>query len=417
MLVAGAGVVGTACARALQRSGYSVCLVDPEPPGSACSYGNAGLIASEHVLPMAHPGVLRKVPAMLLDRRGPLYLKASRLPGLAPWILHFAAACRPSQVARGTRAIAALTGAALAAWDEELAASGGRGLLHRQGMYSVYRSEQGFRRDADERDSQRAHGVPWQILSADELRDREPALRTDLACGVYYPGVAHVSNPQGLVQHLDEAFRRNGGTLMLSEVVGFASHPHQVTTELRNGRVRSRYVVLAAGLESRRLCSSLGVRIPLAAEMGYHLTFPGSEGWLRTPVAMAERGFAVTPMAGHLRVAGTVELSARELPPAWRRAAALQVHAAWLFGKPLPEPAGRWRGSRPTLPDFLPAIGPLPGHPRVIAAFGHQHIGLTTAAITGVLVRDLVRGGKPTLDIAPYHPGRFVSFGTSRSTP
>jgi glycine/D-amino acid oxidase-like deaminating enzyme len=415
VLVAGAGVVGTACARALQRSGYNVCVVDPEPPGSGCSYGNAGVIANDHVLPLSRPDVLRRVPGMLLRRDAPLALKISRVPALLPWMWHFAAACRRDRARRGSRATAALTGAALPAWNDELKASGGLALLRRHGMYSIYRSEAAFVHDAEERNCQRELGVDWRLLDGDALRQREPALSTEITRAVFYPDVAHVVNPQRLVRCLVDAFVRGGGKVLTSDATALVCEPHQVTVRLGAGRVRARYVVIAAGLGSRALCRTLGVNVPLAAEMGYHLTFPGVEQQLAAPVAAAEEGFLVTPMEGHLRAAGTVELAAREMPPSWRRADVLGRQAAALFRQPLPEPAERWRGSRPTLPDFLPAIGPLPGHPRVIAAFGHQHIGLTTAAITGVLVRDLVRGVQSTLDIAPYDPGRFSSFGTLRS--
>lgn len=414
MLVIGAGVVGMACARALQRDGFEVCVVDPEPPGNGCSYGNAGILATDHVLPLARPEVLRRVPRMLLARDGPLYLKAARVPALLPWLARFAAACRPARVAGGIRAMAALTGAALPAWERELEASGARDLLVARGMYAVYRSAAACHDDAAERGIAGELGVAWECLGGAELRRREPGLAPNLSHAVYYPGVAHVRDPVELVRRLAAAFQRDGGALLENRVVRLAPAPHQVTAELERGRLRCRYAVVAAGLASRALCAGLGWRPPLIAEMGYHLTLPGAESRLSAPVAAAEDGFIATPMAGHLRLAGTVEFAAREAPPTWRRADMLHGLAAGLFREALPGPGARWRGSRPSLPDFLPAIGPLPGAPRVLAAFGHQHVGLTTAAVTGALVCDLVAGRRGELDPAPYAPMRFAAATRGR---
>lgn len=408
MLVAGAGVVGMACARALQRAGYRVAVADPAAPGSVCSFGNAGVMAADHVLPMARPEILRRVPAMLLDRNGPLYLKASRLPGLLPWFARFALACRPARVQRGTAAIAALTGRAVAAWEAELDASRGRDLLLARGMYAVYRTSEAFQRDAAERRVAQSLGVVWEAFDGAELRRREPALADHLSHGVYFPQVAHVLDPQAVVQRLATAFDAAGGVRIEQPVLDLSCEPHQVLVRLADGRLRARYVVVAAGLGSRDLCAALGVRVPLVAEMGYHLVMPEPQPRLQAPVAAAEHGFIVTPMSGALRVAGTVEFARREAAPAWRRADMLHPLSAALFRDPLPPASGRWRGSRPTLPDFLPAIGPLPGHPRVLAAFGHQHIGLTTAAITGSMVCALVQGRPAQPDPAPFLPGRFA---------
>lgn len=396
-----------ACARALQRAGYRVCVADPAPPGSVCSYGNAGVIAADHILPLARPEILVRLPAMLLDRRGPLYLKPARVPGLLPWMVRFAAACRPARVAQGTRAMAGLTARSVAAWHDELEASGAAHLLESRGMYSVYRDPAAMHRDAAERAQARSHGVDWEIIDGGELRRREPALAEALIGAVYYPQVAHVLDPQAVVTALAAAFTAAGGSMLPRAVVAIDSLPHELRVTLTEGRLRARYVIVAAGLGSRALCRDLGWEPPLVAEMGYHLTFPGAQQRLSAPVSA--EGLMITPMADHLRVAGTVELARRELAPTWQRAAMLRPLADRLLREPLPAATGRWRGSRPSLPDFLPAIGPLPGQPRIIAAFGHQHIGLTTAAITGRLVRDMVRGQAPEIDAAPYSPRRFVT--------
>src|SRR5258708_38477329 len=106
--VIGAGVVGVACARALQRAGRRVTIYDPEPPGRGCSFGNAGHIAVDHIRPLARLDILAQVPRMLTDPLGPLAIRWRDAVGLVPWLTRFALAARPAQVERGTAALAAL---------------------------------------------------------------------------------------------------------------------------------------------------------------------------------------------------------------------------------------------------------------------------------------------------------------------
>ena len=64
-------------------------------------------------------------------------------------------------------------------------------------------------------------------------------------------------------------------------------------------------------------------------------------------------------------------------------------------------------GFRPTLPDYLPAIGPSPHHRNLWFAFGHQHLGLSLGARTGQLVAALVSGAAVDVDLHPFRIDRF----------
>jgi D-amino-acid dehydrogenase len=112
-----------------------------------------------------------------------------------------------------------------------------------------------------------------------------------------------------------------------------------------------------------------------------------------------------------LRFAGTVELAGLEAPPDWRRARILlEQGRKMLPGLPACHPEERisvWMGHRPSLPDSLPVIGPSRATPDVIYAFGHCHVGMTSAPMTGKVIADLVAGRPPSIDIAPFAPGRF----------
>jgi D-amino-acid dehydrogenase len=132
----------------------------------------------------------------------------------------------------------------------------------------------------------------------------------------------------------------------------------------------------------------------------------------RIPTADADGKFVATPMDTGLRFAGTVELAGLTAPPDWRRARILlEQGRKMLPGLAADHPEERisvWMGHRPSLPDSLPALGPSRATPDVIYAFGHGHVGMTSAPMTGKVVADLVVGRPPSIDIAPFAPGRFA---------
>ena len=82
--VLGAGVAGLSTALYLQRSGHPVTVIDPLPPAGGTSYGNSGLISSDTAVPIALPGMLRKVPRWLASPEGPLIVRPSYLPRRCP---------------------------------------------------------------------------------------------------------------------------------------------------------------------------------------------------------------------------------------------------------------------------------------------------------------------------------------------
>ena len=81
-------------------------------------------------------------------------------------------------------------------------------------------------------------------------------------------------------------------------------------------------------------------------------------------------------------------------------------NAKYMLGD-LPEHEDEWLGFRPTLPDFLPILGPSLKNKNIIYAFGHQHLGWTLGAITGKIISGIVAGEKTNLDLSPYSSKRF----------
>ena len=408
VVVIGAGIVGVCSALALLRAGFRVTLLERDAPGQGASFGNGAVIGEAAVVPVATPGLLRKVPGMLLDPRGPLALRWSYLPRIAPWLLRFAAASRPQRVEQISIALAALLEGSFAAFDRLLEMADAADMLRRTGWLCVYETEAGLEAYRPMLELQRRRGVSFDILDRDALREFEPALGPIFARALYYPDVGYALDSLRLVQVLAEAFGRRGGTLKRAEARGFEigpDGPRAVLTEA--GPVPCDAVVIAAGAWSKRLAAELGSRLPLDTERGYHVQFAAPGVAPRLPVYSTERGIIATPLEVGLRVGGTVELGGLKAAPNWDRARVLLEQAKRWFPGLRTEGHSRWMGFRPSMPDSLPVIGRSPRFANAIFAFGHGHCGMMMGARTGEIVAALLAGRDPGLDMTPYRADRF----------
>lgn len=409
VIVVGAGIVGAAVARALQREGHAVTLVDSGEPGRATSYGNAGFIAIDHVLPLARPSTLRRIPQMLMDRTGPLTVHPPSIPALVPWMARFArAAYSREEVRKGVDCFGPLMAEANIAWKAEIQASGLGELFRSQGALYVYESEAAFAGGEEERALQRAKGTEFEIVDGGRARELAPGLSPHIVRGVYYPHGMHTINPYKVVATLAERFAADGGTVLRSRVRGFGRDGNRViSVEVTGQSLPAKAVVIAAGRASGELTRLLGFNAPLVAERGYHVMLAPDNVRFDLPVSPAERGFFVTPMDEGLRLAGTVELAAPHQPPSWHRADLLVRHLKDIFPGVGGAELSRWIGERPSLPDFRPAIGRAPRLANVYCGYGHQHVGLTLATATGRLIARQMAGEDLPDSLKACDPGRF----------
>jgi D-amino-acid dehydrogenase len=410
--VIGAGMVGVTAASFLKRAGHDVFIVEPGNPGEGASFGNAGCLNGSSVVPMSMPGVIRNVPGWLTDPMGPLTIRLSYLPTLAPWLIRFIRAGRADKVQAQARALRSILGPSLTTLAPLIKDAGAHDLVRNVGHLFVYRSQAQWQKESAAWALRRQNGVAWDELDADELRQLEPTLSREYVKGVLVAENGHTTNPHRLVNALAETFRRNGGRIERTRVVGFALDGTRLTgIRTEDGTLAADAAVVAAGIWSKPLAAELGDKIPLETERGYHLVIRDPEVSPRIPVADAAGKFVATPMEEGLRVAGTVELAGLAAPPNWERSRLLLRHVHRLFPvlrESYPdERLSMWMGHRPSTPDSLPVIGASRRSGDVIYAFGHGHVGMAAAPMTGKLVAELISGQPPSADVAPFSAGRF----------
>jgi D-amino-acid dehydrogenase len=411
--VIGAGIVGMQIARKLQREGEKVILIDQDDPGMACSFGNAGYIAVDEILPLARPGVLLSAPKMLIDPLAPLALDYKSLPFLAPFFVKFMWACRPSQVKIGTKALIQLTQNTIPSWERVIKAEKLDHLIKRKGMLRAYENEKTFRSNFDEFIVQKECGIHVKKLSRLETHDLVPCFSNKIIRGAYYEDGINTTNPHALTKALFEAFTQDGGKFLKTKVEGFILTNGVITAiSTATKPLKVDKVIVAAGALSKDLIQPLGYSIPLVAERGYHLMKTDIDNGPEVPIAVMDRNFFVTPMDMGLRLAGTVEFTHPSSEPNWARSEVLADHLDDI----MPDIGGtygeKWHGNRPTLPDYLPMIGQAPHHKNLYTAIGHQHLGLTLSALTAEIITHMVNGKGSrdiqSINLAPFKVDRFL---------
>ena len=403
--VIGAGVIGLTIALELIDQGHEVTVVDPGQPGMGASYGNAGTIAGYATSPVGTPAVLRSLPSLLLSKTSPLAIRHRALPSLAPWLLRFLWQSLPAQAERNARALAALLSDAGPLWDDLALRLQGAGILQRRGCLYLYETPKAFTAAWPELDERRALGVEVELIGPDRLAELEPNLPQGLGGAAFFTGATFLDDP-GRMMGLIAAAVLEKARYIKARADRLERRADGVVIEGPGLHLHARRVVIAAGAHSRDLARQAGDRIPLDTERGYHVEWDMAEPLLSRPSCPTARGFYFCPMAGRLRVAGTVELGGLTLPPSPHRIAKL-VEGARAFFPDLPAPDREWMGFRPSIPDSLPVIGPSQGGAEVIHAFGHGHLGVTLAPVTARMVAGMIDGHAAGVDPGPFRPTRF----------
>ena len=406
-VVVGAGIIGTLCALHLQRLGRPAVLVDPGEPGMGCSFGNGGAISPDLCVPVALPGMLRRVPGWFRDPLGPLVVRWQTLPSALPWLIRWVRAGRMDRVEVLARALRALHGPSLDRYESLLGPD--RALIERTGQLYVWRSSAAGPTEGLARGLRERNGVETRVLDAAAIRAIDPQLAPVFTRGLFFPDNGHTVNPLRLVQTLVGRFVEAGGRVRRDAALDLVRRDGRVTgVRLASGAVLdARAVVIATGMDGGPFASRLGDRVALQAERGYHVMLPNPGVRPVVKVSNRDHMFGLTPMEHGVRIAGTVEITTPGAPVNADRAWGLLELAKRMYPGLDGEGATIWMGCRPSTPDSLPIIGPARQAPNVVYAFGHGHAGLTGAPLTAELVAHWLGAGKAPIDPSPYRADRF----------
>lgn len=406
--IIGGGIVGIAVAAYLAEAGRDVLVLDRSGVCEETSSGNAGALAFSDVLPLAHKDMLSQVPGWLADPLGPLSIPPTYFPKLLPWLWRFVRAGRPGKLEAAVSAQVAMMTLAEREWSALMARSGTRDILREDGCLELYESEAEFDAAQDGWRLRRRFHIPFRHLRKEEIAEYQPGLSDRFARATFVPGWKTVADPQWLGQAIWTHAEEHGARFMPATVASAGKEGDKLVITLTGGkRLTCEKLVIAAGAWSRRFAAVFGDSVPLETERGYNTTLPVDAFDLRRQLIFSRHGFVIMPLDTGLRIGGAVEFGGLKRPPNYARSRAMLEKASGFLPGLKTEGGRQWMGYRPSLPDSLPVIGRSRNEPGVFYAFGHGHLGLTQAAATGRLVRDLLLDRAPPIDVRPFRARRF----------
>ena len=419
VLVAGAGAVGLSCAYFLQRAGCEVTVLDAGPVGGGASWGNAGWVSPSLSAPIPGPAAVATALRSVGKPDSPLWLAPQPDPAFALWGLGFLRNCTRARSERGLAATALLSKDAFRYYDV-MRADGLAIGLERRGLLFIARSAAELDAELAELRRAASSGLADGItrLSGDECRERQPVIGPEVAGGVFVGSDGHL-DPRQLTAALAALVTSRGGTIRAgTQVRGFAVRDGRVTAAIAGPHgagpapareeIAADSVVIAAGALSVPVTRLLGARLPMTAGKGYSVSvacpeLPGS------PMYLVETRIGATPLAGRLRLAGTIEFSGLNSRLDRRRIASLTRAARGYFpGLDWDDVAEEWTGMRPLCPDGLPVIDRVPGTANAFVATGHSTLGITLAAVTGAHLAGFVSTGTAPPELRPFRFPRYA---------
>lgn len=404
ILVIGGGLIGAASALQLQHAGVRVTLIDPGDKRRGASYGNAGHLGPEQVSPWSTWDNVATSAGRAFGIGGALDFRWRDLALWAPWSLRFLAACDAKQVAAGRAALSAILNEAVPAWKRIAALAGAPEIVRDHGHVIVWMDAARAAPGLKAWETIPVGGVKLREWGAGDLARYDGVLRARPAAALFFEGAGQVRDPQHARDAMLAAFTARGGEIVADSAVRVNA---DARVTLASGGVREADAVLiAAGAWSRPLMAQLGVAAPLIGERGYSVQ-SAEHSWpenLPTTI-FEEHSMVISRFTSGLRATSFLEFGSPSAAPDARKWARLEAHIGALgvkFGA-----SDRWMGPRPTLPDYVPAIGRLARAPKVLYAFGHAHLGLTMCAITSELVLALAQERAAPFPLEPFRIERF----------
>ncbi|KAD3455955.1 FAD-dependent oxidoreductase [Arthrobacter yangruifuii] len=403
VIVIGGGIVGLSTAWYLQEHGIEVTVVDRGPVGGGASWGNAGWVVPGLVTPLAEPGGWKHGVEALFRKDAPVSIPPRFDPALWRFLARFSRNMTAGRWRRTVECLQPLVARALDAFGELHAAGAAPAVI--EAPYSVgFRSPAAADHYRNHLEELRGMGQPVEYVNGFSI----PQFSAEVTDSLRVMGQGFI-DPGAYVVNLAASVKQRGGRILenwpIHGVADTGSGLGVSVVSADGGTEVADAVVLATGASIPRLGRAWGLRTPLQPGRGYSFTVD-CELPLDGPLYLPAERVVLTPYAGAVRVAGTMEFAGFDDPLNTARLDSVAAAAKPMVrGIDWSTWRDFWVGPRPVTADGLPVLGALRS-PRIFANGGHGMWGIVLGPVSGRLLAGLIAEGCTPIDLAPFNPLR-----------
>lgn len=412
-LIIGAGIAGLSSAYYLLQKGWQVEILEQNDLDNNCSYGNAGMIVPSHFTPLAAPGVVAQGIRWMFDSKSPFYVKPSLSTQLLSWGLKFLKHSNQKHVDYSAAAIRDLNLASSSLYNEIAQQEEFDFELNQNGILMLYKTEKVAEEETELAYKAINLGLSVDILDKKEIQALEPNVQLDVIGGVNYRCDGHM-NPVKLMRQMISYLKNNGVIFHTQhKVTSYEIKGNTIKAVIANGKKFSAdRFIMTGGSFLPELAQKAGVKIQLMPGKGYSFLHKPENpvNTLEHAALLLEARVAVTPMNGHIRFGGTMELASHHDKVNMKRVEGIVNSIPKYmpdFQVKLSKESEIWFGYRPCAPDGLPYLGQSSKLKNLIIAGGGGMMGLSLGPIFGKTVSELANDQKPTVEIKIFNPERF----------
>jgi D-amino-acid dehydrogenase len=222
VVVLGAGMVGVGVALNLQKRGRDVVLIDRRGAGEETSFGNAGLIQREAVIPYTFPREFGTILSYAANNRRDAVYHLAALPRVAPWLFRYWQEGAPERIARSAEALAPLMAECVKEHDALITEAGGTAasLVYQRGWLRCLRTEESLRKAIAEAKLLDQYDVDYAVLNGAQMRELEPHVSDAVIGAIHFRGSPTSADPGALTKAYAELFTQRGGRFLKGDARG-----------------------------------------------------------------------------------------------------------------------------------------------------------------------------------------------------